>query len=193
MIKKHKKENKGFTMIEMIVATAVFAVVMTISMAAFVNIIDMQRKTASFRNLNDNLSTTLEIMMRDIRSGFGYRTNTYGGVTSCPIAIPKGASVYICFDKEDPNNSLNNITIIYYKKTNSVNGVNVDVINRKDNNSDLQVTSNDVSIDNLNFIINGTDPSQRVIILIGATAGNAGKAKLVSKVNLQTTVAQRNS
>ena len=47
-------------------------VVMTITLAAFLNIVDIQKKTEAFRKVNDNLNFSMEMMMREIREGWGY-------------------------------------------------------------------------------------------------------------------------
>ncbi|KKR80897.1 MAG: hypothetical protein UU28_C0031G0009 [Parcubacteria group bacterium GW2011_GWD2_40_9] len=66
-IRNKQNPNAGFTLIELIVALGLFAVVMTISMGAFLNISDIQKKSESLRNVSDNMSFTIEMMTRDIR------------------------------------------------------------------------------------------------------------------------------
>ena len=67
-----RSENGGFTLIELMVALGVFMVVMTITLSAFLNIIDIQKKTEAFRKVNDNLNFAMEAMMREIREGTKY-------------------------------------------------------------------------------------------------------------------------
>ncbi|PJE73761.1 MAG: hypothetical protein COV02_00920, partial [Candidatus Terrybacteria bacterium CG10_big_fil_rev_8_21_14_0_10_41_10] len=71
-IRNKKNLNAGFTLIELIVALGLFAVVMTISVGAFLNISDIQKKSESLRNVSDNMSFTIEMMTRDIREGYDY-------------------------------------------------------------------------------------------------------------------------
>ena len=71
MMKKNKFKT-GFTLIEILVSLGVFMVVMTITMAAFLNISDIQKKTEAFRKVNDNLNFAMEAMMREIREGKSY-------------------------------------------------------------------------------------------------------------------------
>src|SRR3989344_5373469 len=66
------RKANGFTLIELLVALGVFMVVMTITLSAFLNIIDIQKKTESFRRVNDNFNFTMEAMMREIREGKNY-------------------------------------------------------------------------------------------------------------------------
>ena len=65
------KFETGFTLIELIVALGVFMMVMTITLSAFLNIIDIQKKTEAFRKVNDNLNF-MEAIMREIREGTKY-------------------------------------------------------------------------------------------------------------------------
>ena len=72
IFKPGRSENGGFTLIELMVALGVFMVVMTITLSAFLNIIDIQKKTEAFRKVNDNLNFAMEAMMREIREGTKY-------------------------------------------------------------------------------------------------------------------------
>src|SRR3989339_135837 len=71
-MKKKNSKIGGFTLIELIVALGVFMVVMTITLSAFLNIMDIQKKTEAFRKVNDNLNFAMEAMMREIREGEDY-------------------------------------------------------------------------------------------------------------------------
>ena len=69
---------KGFTIIEMLIAVAIFVVVITISLTSFLNITDVQRKAEAFRSINDNLNFSLETMAREIRTSTNYNVGTDG-------------------------------------------------------------------------------------------------------------------
>lgn len=152
--------NKGFTLIEIIVAVGVFAVVMTVSLGAFLNLIDIQGKAESFRKINGNLNYAMEAMTRDIRAGYGY--------SSCGSG---------CFSFIDSTGAL-----VTYRLTSGYitrNGV--------------MMTSDDVNITNLSFLIRGTIPNDDVqpMVTIKINGESGVKTKQKTTLNMQTTVSQR--
>lgn len=158
----------GFTLIEIIVAVGVFAIVMTVSLAAFLNLIDMQWKTESFRKVNGNLNYAMEAITRDIRAGNGY--------SSC------GAG---CFSFTDSTGAV----VIYKLETGSAGGY----ISRTVNSSQSMMTADDVNITGLSFDIDGTraNDSEQPLVVIRINGESGLKEKLKSKLNIQATVAQR--
>jgi len=156
--------NKGFTIIEMVVAVGVFAVVITVSLTAFLNISDIQKRAEALRVINNNLNFSLETMMREIRAGSNYRVGSGG--TSLIIASVFGGDITY---------RLNNNRI-----EKSVDG-----------SPFITLTAPEVNITKLLFIVQGQNPNDglqpRVNIII---TGSAGEKTLI-KLNLQTTISQR--
>ena len=68
MNKKYSKSNKGFTLIEMLVATALFTVVVTIAMGSIVTIIDANRKAQSLTILMNDLNFALDSITRSAKT-----------------------------------------------------------------------------------------------------------------------------
>jgi len=66
------KTKKGFSLIEMIVAVAVFTVVVIIAMGTYLNASSLQRRAVAARALNDNLSFAFEVITREIRDGHDF-------------------------------------------------------------------------------------------------------------------------
>lgn len=64
--------QSGFTLVEMIVAMAVFSIVMTITVGALLMIIVTNQQLQSERTVMTNLSFALDSMTREIRSGTRY-------------------------------------------------------------------------------------------------------------------------
>jgi prepilin-type N-terminal cleavage/methylation domain-containing protein len=72
-IKRAKRlQQKGFTLIEMLVAVALFAVVMLVSTAVIFSIIGGNRKAQGINAVSNNLNFAVESMVRDIKTGYGY-------------------------------------------------------------------------------------------------------------------------
>ena len=171
------KLKSGFTLIEMMVALAVFMVVMTITLATFLNIVDIQKKTEAFRKVNDNLNFSMEMMMREIREGWGYDV---GGesftFTSRTETIKRDSPTNVTY-------SLNA-------------GGYIERCVNPCSEGGQRITSGDVEITSLYFTINGQanyesgDREQpRVTISISGESGV--KKKIKTKLDLQATVSQR--
>ena len=63
------KSDKGFTLVEMIVAVALFAVVMLISVGTLLALVGANRKAQALQSVINNLNITLDGMVRAIRMG----------------------------------------------------------------------------------------------------------------------------
>lgn len=79
LFKKNKlnKDNvssqKGFTLIEMLVAVGLFSVVMLVAVSAILSIIGNNKKAQGINNVVNNLNFAIESMVRDMKTGYLYR------------------------------------------------------------------------------------------------------------------------
>lgn len=67
MIKKTIKNKKGMTLLEMIVAIAIFVVVAMMSSEIFVSIIKGQRNSIAQQNTQENMRYVFEVLSKEIR------------------------------------------------------------------------------------------------------------------------------
>ena len=102
--------RSGFTLVEMIVAIAVFSVIMTISVGTLLAMVDANRKAQSLKSVIDNLNFAVENMSRNMRVGTLYHCETTGSVTGAISAPQDCASGGVLFAFEghdgDPNVSI---------------------------------------------------------------------------------------
>ena len=88
---------KGYTLIELIVAVGLFALIMTLVSGAFIMMISLDRQTQDVATGIDNLSFALETMTRTIRTGTTYSCNGGGdcasGGTTFSVTNTSGTSV----------------------------------------------------------------------------------------------------
>ncbi len=180
---KEEKGKDGFTLIEMMVAVSIFAIIMTISMGALLNIINLNRKSQSVKTIMNNLNFALEEMSRDIRFGYNYCE----GLDACRNTDA------ITFKFKGIRDSLHDVT--YYAQSQTVGDDNDCKQIMKKTSIDLvgnPITAPEVCIKNLAFTAfnpSNTDASQaRVLITLG---GYAGTGKTQTVFNLQTTVTER--
>ena len=70
------KQQRGFTLIEMIISLALFSTVSTVSVGALLVLIDNNRDLRGEQALITNVSFAMDMMTRDIRSGYSYVCET---------------------------------------------------------------------------------------------------------------------
>lgn len=175
--------KRGFTLIEIMVASSIFVIIIMLSSGSILTIFDANQKSKNLRSSMDNLNFTLESMTRAIRFGSSYHCSSSNPPTSSPRDCDDnqaGSSTFYFLD--DAGNqvryTLNSGTI--YR---SING-----------SSDYALTSSDITIDKLTFRVYGSaiypDLFQpQVIIVISGHVGT--KAFTNSTFTLHTSISQR--
>ena len=69
---RNKKEIRGFTLVEMLVATAIFMSVMVGAVGALISIIHANDKAQSIKTVVDNVTFSIDSISRNIREGVHY-------------------------------------------------------------------------------------------------------------------------
>ncbi len=80
------KFNRGYTIIEMMIAISIFLIVVSIGMNGLLQSNLVLNKSRDMRNIMDNLSFIMEDMSRSIRTGYKYRCYDVGLVWSPSFA-----------------------------------------------------------------------------------------------------------
>ncbi len=172
-------KKQGFTLIEMLVAVAVFASVATISSGALLAVSDAQQKILSLRIAQDNLSYALDIIGKEARTGSSYHCGS--DISLTPLNCPSGGSSFTFRNAAGQ-------TVTY-----RLNSQRLEM--SKDSGSTWQfLTSSDlVIIDQLSFYVvgapGGDNLQPRATIVLRGTSGLKTKTK--SSLNIQTTISQR--
>lgn len=186
------KQEKGFSLIELIVATAIFASVIAAAVGIFVSALKAQDRTLAYQQLLDSTSYTAEYMSRALRMA-----------RKDDIGVPP----VDCFPSDSKIN---------YKKT--TNGIRFRDYNDKCHEfylstnptdcggstgclmeniegvytSALPITPNDLNIDSFNVFLSGETQADnlqpKVTFTISAKVKNSGQPN----IKVQTTVSQRN-
>ena len=199
-VKINKSEQSGFTLIEIMIATGLFVVVMVVGVGAVLNVNTTYRKTQKIRSIVDNLGFAMEDMSKTLRTGTkydcpgpiliagsGYTVSTSG--TMATSACPSLKSHVISFQSSsNAGSSLPSTETVYIIVANglykSVDG----------GNSFVRLTPSEVVIDDTKsgFTIIGApanDGIQSHIII--NLEGNILYRDNTSNFALQTTVTSR--
>ncbi|MEK7500867.1 MAG: prepilin-type N-terminal cleavage/methylation domain-containing protein [Patescibacteria group bacterium] len=159
------KFNEGFTITELLVATAVFAVAVTVVSAVFVSSVDSQRRNVNNQEVLDNARFVLEAVGRSVRQSD--ITTADGTGTTLAVSHPvKGAITY-----------------------------SLDAAAGRVLENGVALSASSVFVERLSFVVSGnavTDQRQpKVTISLGIRNKNQ-KPGSDTTVNLQTTVTPRN-
>lgn len=169
--------NKGFTLIEIMTAVSIFAIIMTLSLGSIIGIFDANRKTRTMKAVMNNLNLAIESMSKEMRYGQNYHCGSSGTMTT-PQNCPSGDTLlsFLSSDGTQVTYTLDNSSL---KK-------------QVGSGPYLAVTSPEVIIDILTFYTLGAVPADtlqpKVIIKI---KGHAGTDESRSDFTLQTMVSQR--
>lgn len=87
MFYKKRKKNSGYTLVETMVATALFLIVIIYGMSAILNANFIQNKSEDSRSIIDNMTFILEDMSRNLRTGENY--HCFNGADLTDLDKPK--------------------------------------------------------------------------------------------------------
>lgn len=168
MININNKKN-GYTIIELLVSVSLFIVISAIASSLVITLLDSANVDNANRELSNNISTTFDNMIREIRSG----TNYQGGDTSFSFNHENLGNVSYFINE-------NNLYVSYPGST-------------------INLTPNaDVTIKKLKFNLRGQLPDSRnngdneqpvvsIYLHVSQRVGNQNEVNL----HYQSTVAQR--
>lgn len=138
-----ERSGGGYTLIELMVAVGLFALIMTLASGAYIMMIGLSHKAQGIATGIDNLSFALETMTRSIRTGHSYSCGSILGIGDC---ISGENSNFTFTDIE-------NNTVTY--------SLSSSAIQIRENLGPLSslTDSSTVTIDSLRFYVFGTHPA----------------------------------
>lgn len=197
---------RGFTLIEMLVAVALFAVVMIISVGALLSLVTANRKAQALQSVMNNLSVTVDSMVRSIRQGTSYDCPAGGGPSAVSPNVTHDCSsgnTEIGFESQGglstPTNPVSDQRVYAYLPSGSCGpGYAGGCIERSYASGApgtwVIITAPEVAIDDMKFYAVGTTQSDsiqpKVVIVIKGTAGGVN-TKITSTFHIQATAVQR--
>jgi prepilin-type N-terminal cleavage/methylation domain-containing protein len=104
MKKLTNTRNRGFTLIELMVSVALFAIIMVMALGALLSISAADRKAETIESVMNNLNFAVESMTRTIRTGYDYHCGTLtggdcaNGDTLFKFTAQDGSSIIYAYD-----------------------------------------------------------------------------------------------
>ena len=195
-----KKQNKGFTLLELMVSIGLFVVIVTIGIQAMLNTGNNYRKTQDLRSSMDGLSFVMEEMARNIRLGSLYHCKAFTGTMELPQDCDSLTenSLSIAFENVDgtpfdeTGSNLEDQFIYRFIETDGIGRIEKST---DGGDSFLNMTPIDIDIDlsKSGFSVTGAeDPSDGIqpSVLIRAS-GVVTTKNNNTNFSIQTTVSQR--
>lgn len=168
--------RRGFTLLEMLIALGIFAVVMIIAVGAVLSLQQAQAKASRIQDMQDNLRFTVESMTKEMRTGTDFLpSGVIGG-------LPNGYGQLV-FTRSD------GVQIGYCSASNAILKM-TSTINCA---SGAPVTDDGIIVEQLVFYVIGnalgpSDGQPRITISLRAISANP---ILATTFRIQTTVSQR--
>ena len=185
-------KQKGFTLLEMIVALGIFSIVAVLTAGTIVSFNRVQKKTINIQNAHDNIRYALETMARAIRTGDAYCKQDAGltcsGGSSVCAWSTGGCDTFAFRESISGSNYVYRRGVVAGKGIieRSTDGVNFTII-----------TDPRIDITKLRFYVSGITDSpyalssteqQKVTIVVEIRSGTGTQ---ISQLNMQTTVTKR--
>lgn len=176
------QRTRGFTLIEVLVSTSIFAIIVTMGIGAIFNMNVSYSNARTQQAVMDQLNFALESMARHIRTGSTYHCNPAGGLPQVAgqdcLGVGGTSFSFITYDGDQ---------VVYRLGT-------AGQLERSVNSGNFTtMTPEQVTVNDLRFRVMGSapypDPSQPVVIL--SVAGSSTIRQETTEFNVQTTVTQR--
>jgi len=189
----------GFTLVELMVAIAIFSVVMVTATSALLNVIDANNKARAIKTAINNISFALEGISKDMRVGTNYLCADDPGVLSNRDEVgqscPNGGS-YIGYRSTRADKIDNKYQYAFYRYNDTEKSIE-ECLEQDSKTcygaSDFsRITSEEVQITNANFYVLNTGDltvQPKMIMTISGEAGS--KEKIKTTFDLQTSISQR--
>lgn len=194
---QHRAATKGFTIVEVMIATGLFTVAIILGVGALLSANDVNDRTSGSRAVVDSLSFAMEDMTRNLRLGSAYEcfTSLSQPVTGSPRDCANSGK--IAFEAVEGDSGTVGDQVVYMIDTSA--GTDRAVLKKSTTGgsspgSFFSLTPSSVEIDAVRsgFMVTGSLPGDgyqpRVIIRL---AGTVRTGRSSAPFEIQTTVSQR--
>lgn len=175
---RYHPNDKGFTLVELLIAAALFAFVMTSVTQLFAAALDIQRRAIGYQAIQENALFVLESIAREVRV-----STIISGNTDCS-GIPNSETNTITL--QHPVNGI--VTYDYNPSTGMITR-----LSSVKGGLAAAITSDSVKVTQFKFCVAGVGlDNQQVRVTMPITLqASAGKGDATVSISLQTTVVSR--
>ncbi len=187
---------RGFTLIEIMVAVSIFAIVMLVGVGALLTMVEVNKRAQNINSVMNNLNAAVEQMSRSIRVGSTY----YCGDSSVPpspliLSEPRDCAqsggLLVAFEETGGDPDDINDQVVY-----RLNGTHLErSLESGANDTWVAITAPEVEITNFRFYVRGSTPysggdleQPRILMVIKGTADVQGGP---TEFTVQSSITQR--
>ncbi len=163
----------------MLVAIALFAIIMVMAVGSLLSIVDANREAQAKKTVVNNLHFALENMTRNIRTGHNFHCDIEVGDISEPRGCASTPATSFAFLGSNGKR-------IEYRQ----NGAAIERLVSGDADF-IGITAPEVTVNQLRFFVSGAKGAGQPRVLIVLDGVMQGKARLPSVFNIETLVSQR--
>ncbi len=204
MSANNQKKNSGFTLVEMLVATAIFVTVMTISVSSLITVINANKNSEELRNVIDNVTFAIESISKEAQASQNFKcgqVSPNGNVTFTATGDCPNGDYALQYVTKEFTNTQTFSTTTEYRFMSSDKNPSANLQRRKCSGTsgcsgvdweDITAPISVVNLTNFKFYVFGADdytPQLQPRIVITSEGKIVSKAKEVS-FNLQTSANQ---
>ncbi|MBI3420803.1 MAG: prepilin-type N-terminal cleavage/methylation domain-containing protein [Candidatus Sungbacteria bacterium] len=171
------KNGAGFTLVEMMVAISLFAIIMVVTVDIMLTVLTVQSKTTELQAMQDNARFSLELITKELRTGINHSSET-------PVCGASGSEIHFTATSGERVYYLDAATKRIMRATQAVTGA--DQCAGRANNRFSAFTADGVAVEELTFLVrgNGAGPNDGQPAITVALF-------IAPSLRLQTTVVQR--
>jgi len=176
--------EKGFTLVELMVALGLFGIIVTISIGSVIGLFDANRKSQSLASVVNNLNFSIENMTRIIR---------FAGAYHCSLSVPL-SSPNDCSSGDVAVAVTNGSGTTIFRFNSGTGKIETSTTG---GNSYTPITSDEVTIQSAKFYVFNTTPGSGgdvnqpyILVIIRGFAGGS-KPSSQSSFDVQTIISQR--
>lgn len=195
-----RRSEAGFSLVEMIVAIGLFAIVMVVCVATLFALVNANRKAQALQSVISNLNIALDGMARSLRMGSHYHCGASGSLPDPQDCSPTGET-QLSFLRYGGNvNNVDDYTVYKYDS-----GAKQLLKSERGGQSGtfFSITAPEVTIDTMSFYVRGSTrgcdplagggclPIQPSVIAVVTGTAAAANAKARSTFHIQVAATQR--
>ena len=191
---QNPKQNKGFTLIEILISVLLFLGILVIVLGFFGYALKGQKKSLASQEISDQISYAMEYMSRSMRMA---------------IKDVDGTCIMAGNNYENPGGDVSKIRFLIYDRVNSIKicqefYLENDQLKRRKSNdassgglvgSEVDLTSYKLKINSAKFNLigqDGTDDIQPRVTIFLDVEKQSTKPEFNAKIQIQSTISQRN-
>lgn len=186
-------DSRGFSLVEMVVAVALFAVIMLVAIGALLALVDANRKARTLESVMNNLNISLDSMIRAVRMGTNYNCGSTLIPNPSTGADCETGATLLSFAPYGSDETQQAERTVYSFE---VDAAGAGRLYRSQDGGDnsIPITAQEIDIDEVTFYAIGTKPGDvtqpKVVVVVKGTAGGEN-LKTRTTFYIQATAVQR--